>query len=206
MRRHDVEVQLLHQPRKARGLSLWQVQHQPGERGRVDDRVLQRTLQAAAHEPRVERVVAVLDEDRALGKTQEAAPRVFEFGGADEHRTVDVVALAGVRVDRRAAVDQGVKEREGPVESKALGPDLEDEEGSVAGRLDVEGYELRVLQQRLATDLRRIDRDLLPWHELTRAAWFEIKRTRAHRASARARRAHAISSPLSARRSSTAAV
>src|SRR5439155_247851 len=103
---------------------------------------LQLTLQAAAHEPRVERVVAVLDEDRALGKTQEAAPRVFEFGGADEHRTVDVVALAGVRVDRRAAVDQGVKERQGPVESKALGPDLEDEEGSVAGRLDVEGYEL----------------------------------------------------------------
>jgi hypothetical protein len=108
-RRH-VQAQLLDQPREAWSLPLRQVEHQPGKRGGVDDRMLQRALEPATHEPGVERVVAVLHEDGALREPQERAPRVSELRRPDQHRTVDVVSLLGVRVDRRAAIDERVEE------------------------------------------------------------------------------------------------
>jgi hypothetical protein len=200
----EVDAQHLDQAREARRLAFRQVEDQAREGGRVDDGVLERTLEAAAHEPGVEGVVAVLDKHRALREAKKRAARVLELGRTDEHRAVDVVALAGVRVDWCAAVDEGVEERERSVEAKAFRADLEDQEGRVARRLDVEGDELRVAQRRLGADLGRVDRDLLPRHELGRAARLEIQRFRLHeRASASARRAHAISSNVTARRSST---
>jgi len=59
--RRDVEAKLGHQPLQARHLSLRKLHHQPRQRGGVDDRMLERALQATADEPRVEGVVAVLD-------------------------------------------------------------------------------------------------------------------------------------------------
>jgi hypothetical protein len=186
-------------------LALGEVEHQAGERRRVDDRVLERAFKAAANQPRVERVMAVLDQDRAQGKAEERTARILELGGADQHRAVDVMALARVWVDRRAAIDEGVEEREWPAQLEALGADLQDQEGRVAGCLYVQGDELRVLERRLAADLWGVDRDLLPWDELGCAARLEVERFGAHqRASARARRAQAISSPFSARKRSTA--
>jgi hypothetical protein len=49
--------------------------------------------------------MAVLDEHRAVREMQEGAARVSKLRSADEHRTVDVVAPVGIRVDRRLAVD-----------------------------------------------------------------------------------------------------
>jgi hypothetical protein len=203
VRRRDVEAQLLDQPCQARGLPLGQVEHHPGERGGVDDRVLERALEAAPHEPRVKGVVAVLDQHGALRKPQERASRVLELRGADEHRAVDVMALARVRVDRRAAVDERVEERERALQREALGADLQDEEWRVAGGLDVERDELRVLEPGAAPHLGRVDGDLLPRHPLGRASRLQIDGT-AHLASASARRAQAISSAVTARSSSTA--
>ena len=200
-----VKVELLDQARQTRRLPFWQVQHQPGERGRVDDRVLEWALETAPDEPRVESVMAVLDEHRALREAKEASPRVPELRGANEHRAVDVMPLARVGVDRRAAVDQGVKERQGAGEAEALGADLEDEERSVAGRLHVEGDELGVRKRRLGRDLRRVDGDLFPGDKVGCSARLEVERRGGHqRAIASARRAHAISSRFSARRRSTA--
>jgi hypothetical protein len=167
--------------------------------------MLKRAFQPAADKPRVESVVAVLDQDRPQGKPKECAPGVFELGRADEHRPVDVVALARVWVDGCAAIDQRVKEGKRAAEAKALGAHLEDQERSVTGRLDVEGDELGVLERRLTADLRGVDSDLLPRHELGCPARLEIERSGAHqRASARARLAQAISSPLIALSSRTA--
>jgi len=201
----QVDAQHLDQAREAGGLTFRQVEDHARECGRVDDGMLERTLQAAAHEPGVKGVVAVLDEHRALGEAKKRPARVLELGRADEHGAVDAVALARVRVDRCAAVDQGVEERERGVEAKALGADLEDQEGGVAGRLDVQGDELRLGERPRMADLGRVDGDLLPRHELGRAARFEEDRFRLHeRASASARRAHAISSKVTARSSRTA--
>jgi hypothetical protein len=72
--------------------------------------VLERGLEASPDEPGVEGIVAVLDQNSALSKTQEGPARVPELGGADEHRTVDVVSPARIRIDGRAAVDQRVEE------------------------------------------------------------------------------------------------
>jgi hypothetical protein len=69
MRGRDVERELLDKPRQPRGLALRKVQHESRERGRVDDRVLERALQASADEPRVERVVAVLHQHGAVCET-----------------------------------------------------------------------------------------------------------------------------------------
>jgi hypothetical protein len=107
-RRH-VEAQLLHQPGETGGLTLGQLEHEPGQRGGVDDRMLQRTFEPATYQPGVEGVVAVLDEDGALGEAKEGAPRIAELGRSDQHRTVDVVALLRVGVDRRAAIDERVE-------------------------------------------------------------------------------------------------
>ena len=205
MRRRDVEAQLLDQARQAGGLALGQVEDEPGERGGVDDGVLERALEAAADKPGIESVMAVLDQHRSLREAKEPAPRVLELRGADEHRAVDVMAPARVRVDGRTAVDKGVKEREGIVEGEALGADLEDEKRRVASRLHVEGDELCVGERCLARDLGRVDRDLLPRDELGSAARLQVEGPGRHqRAIASARRAHAISEPVTARRTSTA--
>jgi len=203
--RCDVETELFDEPGQAGCLALGQVEDEPRQGGGIEDRVLERALQAPADQPRVERVVAVLHQDRALGETEKAAARVLELGRADQHRAVDVMALAGVGIDRRSAVDKGVEERKRGPQREAFGADLEDQEGRVACGLDVEGDELRVVEQGLRADLRGVDRDLLPHHRGGGATGLEVERFRLHqRASARARRAHAISSPLSARSSRTA--
>jgi hypothetical protein len=108
VRRRDVERQLLDQARKAGRLAFRQVEDEPRESRGVDDRMLERTLEPSPNEPCVERVVAVLDQDRALREPKETTSRVLELRRADEHGAVDVVALARIRVDRRAAVDERV--------------------------------------------------------------------------------------------------
>jgi hypothetical protein len=203
VRRCDVEAQLLHEAGETRRLALGQGQHETRQGGRVDDRVLERALQAATDEPCVECVVAVLDQHRPLREAQKRTARILELGRSDEHRAVDVVTPPRVRVDRRAAVDERVEKRKCAFELESLRPDLEDEEGRVARRLDVQGDELRLVERCLRAHLRGIDRDLLPRHWLVCAAGFQENLFCGHRASARARRAQAISSPLSARRRST---
>jgi hypothetical protein len=203
--RGDVEAELLDEPRQSRCLSFRQLEDESRERGRVDDGVLERAFEAAPDEPGVECVVAVLDEHCAMGKTEERSPRVLEFGRADEHGAVDVVSFARIGVDGRAAVDQRVEKRKRAVQREALSPDLEHKKRSVARRLDIERDELCVFKGRAPSNLGRVDGDFLPGDRLSRATRLEVERSRAHRASAKARRAHAISSPLSARSSSTAA-
>jgi hypothetical protein len=205
--RDDVKAEFGHQPLQARHLAFRDLHHQAGQRGRVDDRVLERTLQAASDEPGVERVVAVLDQHRRLGEAEECPSRVLELGCADEHRAVDVVTLPRVGIDGRAAVDQRVEKRKCAVEGEPLGADLEDEERGVARGLDVERHELRIVELRPMGDRRLVDGDLFPGDRLDRSPRLEEQpaRRRAHLASANARRAHAISSPLRARSSRMAA-
>lgn len=205
MGRRDIETKLLDEPRQSWCLTFRQLEDEPRECGGVDDRMLERAFQAAPDEPGVEGVVAVLDEHCAVRKPQERSTSVLEFGRADEHRTVDVMPFARVGVDRRAAVDERVEKRKRAVQRETLSPDLQDEKRSVACRFDIEGHKLRVFEPRTAADLGSVDGDFLPGHQLGRPARFQVERSRAHRASASARLAHAISSPLSARRSSTAA-
>jgi hypothetical protein len=81
----DVEAELLNQPRQAGRLAFGQVEHQPRECRGVDDRMLERAFQTASDQPCVERVVAVLNKDRCLRKSQERAPRIFELRRSDEH-------------------------------------------------------------------------------------------------------------------------
>ena len=204
MRRLDVEAKLVDEALQPGHLALWYLHHQPRQRRRVDDRMLEWTLQPPTHEPRVKRVVAVLHEHRALGEPHERAPRVLEHRRADEHRAVDVVALLRVGVDRRAAVHERVEERERLRQREALGAKLEDEKRRVAGRLDVERNELGIVERRERSNLRRVDRDLLPGHRLHRAARLQEDGLGGHRASSSARRAHAISSVVTARSSRTA--
>jgi hypothetical protein len=111
--------------------------------------MLERALEATTDQPGVERIVAVLDENGALCESQERSPRISELGGADEHRAIDVVTLAGVRVDGRATIHQRVEEGEWPIETESLGSQLEDKEWRIACRLDVDGDELSVLQPSL---------------------------------------------------------
>jgi hypothetical protein len=165
--------------------------------------MLQGTFETASHEPAVERVVAVLDENGSLRETEECAACIPKLGGSDQHRTVDVMALLRVRVDRRAAIDEGVEEGERPGQLESLGAKLEDEERGVASRLDIDGDELGIVQQRLRTELRRVDGDLLPGDGLRSPAGLEEDRLHGCRQSA-ARR-NWISSRVIARRSTTAA-
>jgi hypothetical protein len=72
----------------------------------------QRAFQAATDQPAVEGVMAVLDENSALCESKEGPPRVAKLGRADQHRSVYVVALLGVGVDRCAAVDKSVEKGE----------------------------------------------------------------------------------------------
>jgi hypothetical protein len=201
VRRGDIEPKLLDQPSEAGRLTLGQVEDESSQRRGVDDRVLEGALQPAADEPGVERVVAVLDENRALGEAEESSARVPELRRANEHRAVDVVSFPRIRIDGRAAVDQRVEEGQRARECEPLRADLEDEEWGVAGRLDIQRDQLRILELRPVGDLGRVDGDLFPRDGLGRSSGFQkqFPRRRAHRASARARRAHAISSPLKAR-------
>jgi hypothetical protein len=167
--------------------------------------VLERALEAATNKPGIKCVMAVLDEHGTLREAQECTARILEFRRADEHRAVDVVSLLRIRIDGRPAVDEGVEERQWLVEGEPLRAQLEHEERSVSSRLDVERDELRKVQPGERADLRRVDGDLLPGHQLRCSARLEVERLRAHRTRARARRAHPISSALSARSSKTAA-
>jgi len=108
--RRDVQAKLLHQPRQPRRLAFGQLENQPGERRRVNDRVRQRAFQPAAHQPGVEGIVAVLDQDGPLGEAKESPTSVTKLGRADQHRPIDVVPLLRVRIDGRAAIHEGVKE------------------------------------------------------------------------------------------------
>src|SRR5258708_10431543 len=166
--------------------------------------MLEWALQAATNKPCVERVMAVLDEHGALRESQKRTAGVPEFRRADQHRAIDVMALFRVWIDGCPAIDQRVEERERGVEGEPLRSKLQDQEGSVAGRLDVERDELGLFQPSQRPNLGCVDRDLLPRHQLHRATGLEVQRLRAHRASASARRAHPISSRPRARSSKTA--
>jgi hypothetical protein len=166
--------------------------------------MLERALESTAHEPGVECVVAVLDQHRAMSEAQEGPARISKLGRPDEHGAVDVVAPMGVRVDRRLAVDECVKERQRAVEAEPFGADLEHQERRVSGGLHVEGHELRLVQHGLRPELGSVHGDLLPRHRLNGAARLEEQRLEAHRAAASARRAQSISSLVNARSSSTA--
>ena len=200
----DVDAEVGDQPGQARHLALGQLHDQPGKRRRVDDRVLEWALQAPADEPRVESVVAVLDQHGTVSKTQEGTARVAKLGRTDEHRAVDVVAPVRVRIDWRLAVDQRVEERQRAVEAEPLGAHLEDEKRRVPGGLYVECDELRVFKPCLWPHLRRVDRDLLPRNRLHGAARFQKYGFGAHRDRARARRAQSISSLVNPRSRRTA--
>jgi hypothetical protein len=135
--------------------------------------MLERDLEAAPHQPCVECVVAVLDQHCAAREPKEGLAHVSELRSADQHGAIDLVAPARIRVDGSPAVDQRVEERERAVEPEPLGPDLEHEEGRIAGGLDVEGHELGFIQPRLRAKLGRVDRDLRPRHRLDGAARLE---------------------------------
>jgi hypothetical protein len=199
-----VETEHLDEPGQSGRLALGELEHESRQCGRVDDRVLKRALKAATDKPRIERVVAVLDEHGALGETQERAAGIAKLRRADEHRPVDVMPAVCVGVDRRLAVHQRVEEGERTVKPEALGADLQDEEGRVAGGLDIQRDELRLFEPRLRCDLGGVDRDLLPWHRLHGPARFQENWLGTHRACASARRAQPISSLVNARSSSTA--
>jgi hypothetical protein len=143
---HYVQLQLLDHPDQPRRLPRGQVQNQPGQGGGVDDEVLERAAQAPAEQIGVERVVAVLDQDRSPGEAQEGGAGVTEAGRPDQHRPVDLVPAAGVGVDGSSAVDQGVEERQRPGQGEALGPDLQDQKGPVSRGLDVQSDVLGRLQ------------------------------------------------------------
>ena len=206
MRGRDVDTKLRDQAGETWCLPFRKVEHEARERGRVDDRVLQRTLETAADEPRVEGVVAVFDQDGALREAEKPAAHILELGSTDEHRALDVVAPPRVRVDRGAAVDERVKKGQRLVQPESLGADLENQERRVARRLDVQGDELRINEAGRSPDLGRVHRDLVPRHRLGGAAGLEVEAPLAHvRAAARARRAQRISSPVRPRRRRTAA-
>jgi hypothetical protein len=168
--RRDIESELLHQPRQPGRLAFGQLEHEPGERRCVDDRVLQRAFQSPADEPGVKGVVTVLDEDRALRETKERPASVTKFRRSDQHRPVDVVPLLGVGIDRCTAVDERVEKRQRAGKLESLSAQLEHQEWRVAGSLDVDGDELGFVQHGQWPDLRCIDRDLLPRHRLGGAA------------------------------------
>jgi hypothetical protein len=197
--RGDIKAELLHESREPGRLALRELQHEPGEGGRVDDRVLERVLEAAPNQPGIKGVVAVLDQHGSPRKSEECPAHVSELRRPDQHRAIDLVAPPRVRVDRSAAVDQRVEEGQRAVEPEPLGSDLEDEERRGAGGLDVEGDELGILERRLGPELLGIDRDLRPRHRLHSAARLEQDRLLRHLASARALRANAISSAVTAR-------
>ncbi len=142
MRGRDIELQLLDEPRQAWGLAFGKLENKATQRRRVDDRVYKGTLESTTDQPRVECVMAVLDEHGTMREAQKRTTRVLEFGRTDQHRAIDVMSLSRVGIDRGAAIDQGIEERQSAVEGEPLGTKLENQKWSVAGGLDVEGHEL----------------------------------------------------------------
>lgn len=205
MRRSHIQSKLLHQAREPRRLPLGQLEHEPGKSRSVDDRMLQRALEPSANEPGVEGIVAVLDQDCAVRETQERPARVAELGSPDQHRPVDVMALLRIRIYWRPAIDEGVKEGQGARQLESLSAQLEHEERGVARRLDVDGDELRVFQQRLRTEFRRVNSYFLPGDKLCRPARLQEQRLQDGRLSS-ADRTKSISSRVTALRRMTAAV
>jgi hypothetical protein len=204
MCRRYIQTELLHQAGESGSLALGQLEHEPGERRGVDDRMHEWTLEPAADQPRVERVVAVLDKDGAVSESQEGPARILELGRADEHRAVDVVALFGIGIDGCAAVHQRVEEGKRAVKTKSLGAELEHQERRIAGGLDIDGDELSVLQPGLRSHLGCVDGDLFPRYRLCRAARLEEDRLWIHGAGAKARLASRISSAVTALTSNAA--
>jgi hypothetical protein len=201
-RRH-IKAELLHQAGQPGGLSLGEVEDEAGQGGGVDDRVLERALEPTAHEPAVERVVAVLDQDSALRKAQKRPAGVAELWRADQHRTVDVMALLGIGIDWCSAVNKRVEEGKRARQLESLGAELKDQERSVAGGLDIDGDELGIVHRRSRAQLRGIDRDLLPRHRFRSSAGLEEDRLHDGRLSAVRR--NCISSGVIALRRTTAA-
>jgi hypothetical protein len=204
VRGRHVKGQLLDESRQAGRLSLRQVEHEPRQGRGVDDRVLERAFEASADEPRVERIMAVLDENSSLSEPQEGPARISELRCPNEHRAVDVMAAVRVRVDRRLAVHQRVEEGERAVQPETFGADLQHQERSVTGGFDVEGDELRLPEPCPGFELWGVDGDLLPGHRLHRPTRLEVDELGAHRVNARARRAQPISSLVNPRNRSTA--
>jgi hypothetical protein len=169
VRRAHIQLQRLHDPGQARGLAPGQVEHQPGQRRGVDDRVLERLLQAPPHQVGVEGVVAVLDQHRAPRKAQESRAGVAEAGRAHQHRAVDLVPLLGVSVDGGAGFDQGVEEGQGGVQPEALGADLDDQERPVAGGLHVERDVLGLAEWGIGRDRDALREQLRKERGLTEA-------------------------------------
>ena len=66
MRGRDVEGKLPNKPRQPRSLAFGQFQDESRQSRGVDDRVLERALEAPPDQPRVKRVVTVLDQHSAL--------------------------------------------------------------------------------------------------------------------------------------------
>jgi len=128
--------------------------------------MLQWAFKPPPHEPGVEGVVAVLDENRAMGEPKERPAGVAELRSSDQHRPIDVVPLFGIGVDGGPAVNEGVEEGERSCKRESLSAKLQDEERRVACRFDVDGDELGIVEERLGAQLRSIDRDLLPGNRL----------------------------------------
>ena len=204
MRGCDVQGEFLDQPCKSGRLAFGKVQHKARKGRRIDDRMRERAFQASTDEPRIESVVAVLDQHRALSESQERPARVAKLRRADEHRAVDVMALVRVRVDRRLTVHKRVEKGQRAVEPEALRPHFQDQERCVSRGLDVQGYELRIIEGGLWAEIRCVDSDLFPRHGLDGSARFEEERFWVHRVCASARRAQSISSLVNPRRSRTA--
>jgi hypothetical protein len=159
--RDDRHLERLDDAGQARRLSLGQVEHEPRQRRGVQDRVAERRAQPAGDQVGVEGVVAVLHQHRAPGEAQEGAPRDSELGRAGQHRAVDLVPLARVRVDGGAAVHEGVEDGDRPGEAEALSAYLQDQEGAVARRLHVQGDELRLLEGGTGADRLELGLQLL---------------------------------------------
>jgi len=143
-------------------------------------------FEAAANQPAVEGIVAVLDQHGALCESQEGPACVAELGRTDQHRPVDVMALFRIGVDRRAAVDERVEKGQRAAQFEPLGAELEDEKRRVACGLDIDGHELRLVQRGLRAEFGRIDSNLLPLHRLPCATrlqedWFHDCRRIAER-------------------------
>jgi hypothetical protein len=135
--------------------------------------MFERDLEATPYQPGVEGVVAVFDEHRAARKAKERPAHISELRRADQHGAIDLVAPPRIRVDGSPAVDQRVEERQRAVEPESLSPHLENEEWRVAGGLDVEGHELRIVECRVRPELGHVDRDLRPRHRLDGSARLE---------------------------------
>jgi hypothetical protein len=167
--------------------------------------MLERAFKPTTHQPGVERVVAVLHKHRSLREPEERPSRISELWSSDQHRTVDVMASARIRVDGGAGIDKRVEEGKRPIEPEAFGADLEHKEGRIACCLHVESDELCVFEPGLGSDLGRIHCDLLPRHRLSCPARLQIDGPGCHLARASARRAKAISSEVTARSTTEAA-